>query len=180
MAGKSSESDHPDPESPSWTEPFRLSGHLKKPKNGLDLIPVLDLLVIALLVSLLFTRFVVLPGVRVELPSTDMRMRQSASEVAVMTIGSNGMLFFNGRVYDEKSIQRAFSGFVEKSGHEEVALLVKIQSGLNIQSFLALCQAAQDAGFHQVQISGRRSEQLADELPGTPLEGLDSGRSILP
>ena len=180
MAGKASEPDHPDPESPSLTEPFRLTGRLKKPKNGLDLIPVLDLLVIALLVSLLFTRFVVSPGVRVELPSTDMRMQHSPSAVAVMTIGSNGMLFFNGRVYDEKSIRRAFSGFVENAGNEEVALLVKVQSSMNIQSFLALCQAAQNAGFHQVQISGRKSEELADELPGAPLKGLDSGRSILP
>ena len=181
VPGKSADSDRRDPELPSFTEPFHLLSRLKRPKNGLDIVPVLDLLVIALLLSLLFTRFVVLPGVQVELPSTDMRMQHGRSQVAVMTIGSNGMLFFNGSVYDETSIRGAFSGFVEKSDdQEEIALLVKVQSGMNIQSFLALCQAAQDAGFHQVQISGRKSEPLTDQLIGAPSTGSDSGRSMLP
>ncbi len=178
--GQSAESDRRGPEPPSFTEPFHLLSRLKRPKNGLDLVPVLDLLVIALLLSLLFTRFVVLPGVQVELPSTDMRMQHSLSEVAVMTIGSNGMLFFNGSVYDENSIRGAFSGFVEKSDDRKLALLVKVQSTMNIQSFLALCQAARDGGFHQVQISGRKSEQLTDQLIGPPLKGSDSGRPIIP
>lgn len=178
MAERSSDSDQAEVELPSFTEPFRLSSRLKKPVVGLDLLPVLDLLVIALLLSLLFTRFVMFPGVRVELPSTDMRMQQSHSEVAVMTIGSNGMLFFNGNVYDEKSIPRAFTRFVEKTDGQKVALLVKIQSSMSIQSFLALCQAAQDAGFYQVQISGKKSEQLTDQLPG--LSGDAADRFILP
>jgi biopolymer transport protein ExbD len=170
---RSSDSDQAEAELPSFTEPFRLSSRLKKPAIGLDLLPVLDLLTIALLLGLLFTRFVMFPGVRVELPSTDMRMPQSHSEVAVMTIGSNGMLFFNGNVYDEKSIHPAFTRFVEKTDDQRVALLVKIQSSMSIQSFLALCEAAQNAGFYQVQIAGKKSDQLADQLPGLSSDAPD-------
>lgn len=165
---------------PLFTEPFGLVGRLKRPKHGLDLIPVLDLVVIALLLSLLFTRFVVLPGVRVDLPLTEMRMQHSSSEVAVMTIGHNGMLFFNGSVYDQASIGRAFSGFVKRSNDPEVALLMKIQANMNIQAFMELCQAAQEAGFSQVQISGKKSEEMTNQLPRGLLGGPESSQMILP
>src|SRR6056300_798660 len=87
-----------------FTASFGLLERLKRPEIKVDIIPVLDLMVLALLISLLFTRFVMLPGVRVNLPETDLRMQHDASEVAVLTIGNQGMLFFAGSVYEHGSI----------------------------------------------------------------------------
>ena len=56
-----------------------------------SLLPVLDLVVIALLVSLVFTRFVILPGVRVDLPATELRMQYAAS-VAFLTVQNQDAL----------------------------------------------------------------------------------------
>ena len=165
---------------PLFTQPFGLTGRLKPPKSSFDFIPLVDLIVIALLLSLLFTRFVVLPGVRVDLPLPEMRIRHTNSEMAVLTIGHSGMLFFNGSVYDQSSIVRAFSAFVKRSNDTDVGLLMKIQANLDIQSFMGLCQAAQEAGFSQVQVSGKKSEEMTKQIPRGLIGLPGSGQMISP
>lgn len=76
-----------------YTSPLGLVGRLRQVEIKLDMIPVLDLIVIALLVSLVFTRFVMIPGVRVDLPETDLRMQYSTDPLTVLTIENRGMLF---------------------------------------------------------------------------------------
>ncbi len=144
---------------------------MQRPPSGLDLVPVLDLMVTALFIGLLFTRFVMTPGVRVDLPETLMQVTQDYEAVAVMTISHSGMFFFNGRVYDAASIRSALERYIKNSPREEVALLMKMEGNLDIQQFLELCQAAQTAGFRQVQISGRKPETGAAIFPGIPAAG---------
>lgn len=135
------------------TTSFGLKYHLKPPKMKLDLIPVLDLIVLALLISLLFTRYLMLPGVRVDLPTTDIYIKQDASRVAVLTIASGGMLFFAGSVYEQNSIGQAFQRYFENGESTSSVLLVKAEASMDIQTFLDLCQMAQDAGFGEVQVA---------------------------
>lgn len=161
----------------SYTEPLGLMGQLNRPSIKLDLVPVLDLLVIALLFGLLFTRFVMVPGVRVDLPDSEMQMQPSNLPVAVLTIGNRGMLFFEGSVYELDSIERGFKKYIESKPRNEVVLLVKTQGSMDLQLFLKLCRMAQVAGFVQVQIAG---EHLPESKPVVPNEGdvgvvLDSG-----
>ena len=133
------------------------------------MIPVIDLLVIGLFVSMLFTRFVVLPGVRVDLPTTEMRVQHSGSSVAVLTIGLNRMLFFNNNVYDEGSIERAFADYIT-GARREPELLIKAESSMDLQAFLELCELAQKAGFVKVQIVGQKNEVGSGHLLPTVLE----------
>jgi biopolymer transport protein ExbD len=161
----------------SYTEPLGLMGQLTSPPIKLDMVPVLDLLVIALLFGLLFTRFVMVPGVRIDLPDSEMQMQPSNLPVAVLTIGNRGMLFFEGSVYELDSIERGFKQHIESKPRREVVLLVKTQGSMNLQLFLKLCRMAQVAGFVQVQIAG---EHLPEAVPLVPTEGetgevLDSG-----
>ena len=135
------------------TSPFGLKRHLKAPKMKMDLVPVLDLIVLSLLISLLFTRFLIFPGVRVDLPRTELSIRQSTSKVAVLTIANNGMLFFAGSVYQENSLEKAFQQYVDDSSSKSPVLLVKAGAAMDIQRFLELCQMARDAGFDEVQIA---------------------------
>tara|TARA_E500000178_G_scaffold336448_1_gene374458 strand:+ start:712 stop:1254 length:543 start_codon:yes stop_codon:yes gene_type:complete len=160
-----------------YTESLGLMAQLKRPSISFDMIPVLDLLVIALLFSLLFTRFVMVPGVRVDLPDSDMQMQASNLPVAVLTISNRGMLFFDGAVFELNSIDPSFQNYIEELSGEDVVLLVKTEGSMDLQLFLELCQMAQDAGFVQVQIAG---EHLPNsESPLSPANGsgsaLDSG-----
>ena len=159
-----------------FTASFGLLERLKRPEIKVDIIPVLDLMVLALLISLLFTRFVMLPGVRVNLPETDLRMQHDASEVAVLTIGNEGMLFFAGSVYEHGSIERAFRTYLEDSDEQASILLVKAEASMELQLFLDLCRMAQVAGFDEVQIAGDQVEEPLDLIPG---EALQQGSQVV-
>lgn len=163
-----------------FSAPFGLLDRLKRPAGGIDFVPVLDLLVIALLLSLLFTRFVMVPGVRVDLPSTDLRMRHSTAPVSVLTTGNRGMLFFNGGVYETSTIERAFRGYIEQTPEAGAVLLIKAEAKMELRLFLDLCRMAQQAGFAQVQIAGEKVEGAPALIPAGGMErGGDMMRPIM-
>ena len=159
-----------------YTEPLGLMTQTKRPPISFDLVPVLDLLVIALLFSLLFTRFVMMPGVRVNLPDSGMQMQQSNLPVAVLTIGNRGMLFFDGGVFELNSIDRIFQKYIVELPAKDVILLIKTEGSMDLQLFLELCQMAQNAGFVQVQIAGEHLPNSESALPSVNGSGsrLDS------
>lgn len=161
----------------SYTEPLGLMAQLKPPPIKLDMVPVLDLLAIALLFSLLFTRFVMVPGLQVDLPDSEMQMEPSNLPVAVLTIGNRGMLFFDGAVFELSSIDRGFNRHIDNKPGQDVVLLVKTEGSMDLQLFLKLCRMAQDAGFVQVQIAGEHVPQVESLMPGREgAEGLiDNG-----
>ena len=145
----------------SW---IGLADRLKRPETKIDIIPVLDMLVIALLLSLLFTRFVMLPGVSVDLPGTDLRMQHTAGAVSVLTIENEGMLFYEGSVYEMGAIDRAFRNYIDELAGGDAVLLVKAQAEMELEVFLELCRMAQEAGFSQVQIAGKKDEEPVELL----------------
>ena len=159
-----------------YTEPLGLMTRAKRPPISFDLVPALDLLVIALLFSLLFTRFVMVPGVRVDLPGSGIQMQQSNLPVAVLTIGNRGMLFFDGGVFELNSIDRSFQKYIEELPAKDVILLVKTEGSMDLQLFIELCQMAQNAGFVQVQIAGEHIPNSESALPSANGSGtaLDS------
>lgn len=149
----------------SPAEPFAFRSRLRRADTSIDFIPVLDMVVIAMLVSLLFTRFVSLPGVRVDLPVTEMTMQHSQNAVAVLTIGNSGMLFFDGAVYEERTIERGFEQYIASSTQDSRVLLVKADFTMDLQRFLRLCERAKAAGFVQVQLAGKVEESVDPLLP---------------
>ena len=163
-----------------FTASFGLLERLKRPEIKIDAIPVLDLLVLALLFSLLFTRFVMLPGVRVNLPETDLRLQHDAAEVAVLTIGNGGMLFFDGSVYEHASLEQAFGRHLEDRTEQNAVLLVKAQASMELQLFLNLCRMAQSAGFTEVQIAGDQVPEVLELIPGdAPQSGSNAFLPVL-
>ncbi|TVP78704.1 MAG: biopolymer transporter ExbD [Puniceicoccaceae bacterium] len=149
----------------AYTEPFGLSRHLKRPALKLDAVPVLDLLVIALIFGLLFTRFVMVPGMQVDLPDSEMQMQPSTRTVSVLTIGNRGMLLFDGALFEVDTIGMAFENYIQEKADDEIVLLVKAEGSMDLQRFLRLCAMAQQAGFVQVQIVGEHSPLIRSNLP---------------
>ena len=159
----------------SYTEPFGLMARLQRPPIRLDVVPVLDMLVIALLFGLLFTRFVMVPGVRVDLPDTEMQMQPSNLPVSVLTIGNGGMLFFDGAVFEINSIERGFQHHIAELDGRNAVLLIKTQGTMDLQLFLKLCHMAQKAGFVQAQVAGEHLPEVNSVVPIESVEGLDGG-----
>jgi len=154
----------------TYTAPLGLVERLSKPELKLDLVPVLDLIALALLFGLLFTRFVAMPGVRVELPNTDLRMQAAASDVAILTIGARGALYFDGAIHDRSTIRGALQSYREERPGRDTVLLLKGRAGIDLQLFLDLCDMAQAAGYPEVQVIADRAvvegESIHDEAGG--------------
>ena len=149
-----------------YTSPFGLLRRLKRANAGLDWVPALDMVVIALLISLIFTRYVVVPGVEVALPSTDLRMRSSEESVAVLTLQNRGMLFFNGSIYNQDSLERAFTDYIGTDGQTQGSvLLVKAEADIGLEQFLEICRLAELSGFLRVQLAGKKLEVVPELIP---------------
>ena len=104
----------------------------------------------------------VFPGVRVDLPSTSFRMYHTSAKVSVLTIENEGMLFYQGRVYEISALERAFSDYIKLHPAGTAVLLIKPQAGMQLDRFLHLCEIAQLAGFGQVQIAGQKNSKVTD------------------
>ena len=152
-----------------FTTTFGLHRHLRPPGMKFDFVPVLDLVVLALLLSLLFTRYLILPGIRVDLPETKLSIQQDASRVAVLTIANGGMLFFAGSVYEHNSIEQGFRQYFDSEDKkvEPPVLLVKAAASIDLQQFLDLCEMAQNAGFGEVQIAADPKKEANGLIPQT-------------
>jgi biopolymer transport protein ExbD len=138
---------------PSLTTVFGLKTQLKAPKVQLLGLPLLDLVCLALLCSLFFTRYVMLPGVQVDLPQSDLKMGQGDSFLSVLTIGHHDALYFEGGVHNLRSIEDALQQLVERSEDANPALLIKASADLKMELFLHLCNLAKKAGFVQVKVA---------------------------
>lgn len=162
-----------------FTSPFGLLSRLKRANAGLDWVPALDMVVIALLFSLIFTRYVVVPGVEVALPATDLRMRSSEESVAVLTLQNRGMLFFNGSIYNQDSLEQAFGDYMDtEEPSKRSVLLVKAEADIGLEEFLEICRLAESSGFLRVQLSGKKLEVVPELIPQAG-EGDASGFQIL-
>ena len=157
---------------PSLTTVFGLKTQLKAPKVQLLGLPLLDLVCLALLCSLFFTRYVMLPGVQVDLPQSNLKMGQGNSFLSVLTIGHHDALYFEGGVHNLLSIEVAMQQLVERSQAANPALLIKASADLKMELFLHLCNLAKKAGFEQVQVAANEPS-----MPATvPLERLEEPR----
>ena len=175
-----SDSGTPLPEARAGFRGFNLGASLKAPRAGLDTLPLLDLLTIALLFSLLFSRMVMTPGVRLELPQTDLRMPPVATAVAVLTVQNEGMLLFDGGVYQVDTIANAFQERVARKKEDDLVLLLKAGERLPIASLLDISAMAQEAGFSQVHLAAKRPESKNDGLEPNETETVNDYNFLTP
>lgn len=141
---------------------LNLTSQLRPAGSGLDLMPLIDLLCIALLFSLLFTRLVIMPGVQLDLAHTELRMPQATQEVAVLTVQNEGMLLFDGGVYQVDSIEAAFLKRMKRSKDGPVVLLLKAGRLLPMQTLLDICSQAKSAGFAQIDLAAQRADATVE------------------
>lgn len=151
---------------------FDLNAYLKPPRVGFDAYPILDLLAIALLFSLLFSRMVMTPGVRLDLPETTLRMSPATSAVAVLTVQNEGMLLFDGGVYQVETISDAFEEYIMEKKEGPIILLLKAGERFSLASLLNISGMAQEAGFSQVHLTAKRPESKSEGLEPNEMESM--------
>ena len=141
------------------TSPLNLRDRFVSPSVTIDLLPLFDALLIAFCFLLLSSRFVVAPGVSLQLPSTD--DLDYARSVEVMTVKHNDMILFDGEVYDIRSLKQHLKSVSETdlTSINRQVLLLKIGQSVSIQALLEIADVARTAGFASVHIASEPRTQ---------------------
>ncbi len=141
----------------------------KKLDVGLEFAPLFDVLLIALMFTLLGSGFITAPGFGVDLsaPETSeeaLKLPETApgkplpgvtvdEYVSVLNIRGKSMIIFQGHIYSVETFEQAMKSF---KGHG--TLLVKMDKSVDAQTFLRVCQLAKEAGFERAQMAAKPSE----------------------
>lgn len=147
----------------SLCRPLELDKALTVPERGLNVGAIFDVLLIALFLSLLGSRFVFAPGLTVDL---GLDLPQTAQEnlkglptdavltVKVLTTKRDNMHIFNGTIYTMPHLEQMFREY-QKSNPDarQTILLLKMDKSVTIETQVRIFDLARLAGFAYVQLA---------------------------
>jgi len=121
-----------------------------------NLIILIDLAFIGLLFAILLTRLVTLPGMNIDFVKTDMQVHATHSNVVILTLENTDTIFFDGGIYNMKTIESALNDYIKKEASRKgTSLIIRSDSQIDLESFLKLCSMVEDAGYKNIQILGQ-------------------------
>ncbi len=136
----------------------RLRVHRRQSQRAtpFNLLVLIDVAFIGLLFSLLFTRFVMIPGMDVEFLRTDLKMNPSSTNIVVLSIENKDTIFFDGGIYNLLSIDSALEQYIQSHPEKtNTSLVIRSDSDMDLESFLDLCSKAEKVGYSSIQIMGQ-------------------------
>lgn len=153
----------------SFVRPLQLERELTPIDRSFDVIPLIDVLLIAFFFSLLGSRFIFAPGVQVDLPTVAADSIVGLPTVAVLTIKEDNMLLFQGNIHTIASFEAAMRNYLQDSGTSNAVLLLKPSRTVSMQTFLSVCEIANSAGFRKVHIAAEANQADEQHPVGAPV-----------
>lgn len=148
----------------SLVQPLELQRRLRTPPAGPDVASLIDILLIAFMLSLLGSRFVFAPGSTValddlELPQSSQPSLAGVPTVDVLTLLQDDRLIYRGQFMSaEKWSTLINDGDRDARRASNAILLVKADGRVSLQAFLRISNRAREAGYTRVQIAERPAE----------------------
>jgi biopolymer transport protein ExbD len=146
------------------TRPFNFASHLRRFRRGLDLVPFLDVCVIVVFFGLFGSRFILAPGVAIDLqlPESGTAAGDVLPTSRVVTVGEvdgGEMLIFEGRIFDLPKFERFLA---ERSGsYTGEVLLVRMDRDVSMSLLVRVMEVAKQAGFEQVLLAAESEAAAA-------------------
>ena len=142
------------------TRPLNLLIRLKKPSLRFDIVALFDILIIVFGFTLLSSRFIFAPGITIELPRVAADDLVGIRTDAVLTIGANEMLLFEGAILN-------YDNFVDRLGEHfqgdpDGSLLIRADRRIPMQTLLEVAELARSAGVARVQVAASPSHGAED------------------
>lgn len=164
------------------SSPLRLRERLReKLEARLEAVPLVNVLLIAVLLVLVGSRFVYAPGLTVDLdaeraaaelssgaPKTQLPIIRTVlpgvETSAVLTVKSDKMFIFEGHIYED--LEEIFSEKNPYAPPPEArgVLLVKLDRSVSIQGLFNIAELAGKAGFSSLQIAGESPSYRSAEV----------------
>ena len=121
--------------------------------------PLVDVVFLLIIFFMLSTTFIVIPGIRVDLPKASSERITLEPEEIVLSVDEKGALFFNkDRVDDETMLERLR---VASQSDQEVQILLKGDTGCNYGRVVELLDMIRQFQFHRVAIMTRKKSGAA-------------------
>jgi biopolymer transport protein ExbD len=90
--------------------------------SGLNITPLIDVVLLLLIFFMISSSFVVQPGIKVDLPESDSGSVPSKNEVRIV-LGADGALFFEGKPIDLASLQTRLAALQNSLDKKDVAVI---------------------------------------------------------
>lgn len=145
----------------SLVQPLELQRRLRTPPTGPDVAALIDIMLIAFMLSLLGSRFVYSPGTTLgledlELPVSSASQLTGAPTVDVLTLLQDDRLIYGGQFMTAEDWSRKVAeGDIEGRRESKAILLIKADGRISLEAFLRICDRAREAGYARLQIAER-------------------------
>lgn len=161
------------------TEPLQLRAFMRSaPESGFDAVPFLDALLIVILLAVNTSLFVFAPGTAVELPGTEAVGARLDGRVAVLTVGRNGLFFFDGQKVGETALEERLRLYIASGEGEEGMengrtdiLLIKADRAILGGELFSLMDVARAAGFERIHLAAEPLPTVSGDASVTPEGG---------
>ncbi len=150
------------------TRPFNLQARLKAPSRRFDMVALFDILLLAFGFTLLSSRFIFAPGISIDLPRVGSEELVGIRTDAVLTIGANEMLLFEGSILNFDNFEQRLREHFSQDA--DAALLIRADSSISMQTLLEVAEMARSAGVARVQVAAAPLD------PDPDLDLFESGR----
>ena len=140
------------------------TSRVRKQEVSLDAVALFDILLIALMMTLLGSSFIAATGLGISFGGAESSLPRMASpdeviadsDVDVLSARGDSMLIFAGAIYSMDTFKRTFTSGA-KPKHRGT-LLIKADKNLAVQTLIEICEAAKAAGFKNAIIAAEPNE----------------------
>lgn len=125
--------------------------------------PFVDILAIGLFFALFSTKFVMAPGLILDLPEVDDPQVATSSVYEVMTVTEvkgEEMIFYQNSVLNLESLGRLMAG--KDRPPKNATLLVKADTRVSMQTLSELTELAIAAGYARLQLATEEAQSVGD------------------
>jgi biopolymer transport protein ExbD len=134
----------------------------RRRRGVFDALPLLDVILLLFLFFLVWSPFVLQPGVRVELPSSEFTDGAPYGGL-VVTLTQEGWVYFNDGTITMDGLAAAFRRAVYEQA--QTTLLVEADGRVRYEVLIAVSNMARDAGIKDVVLGHRMLTPEASDEP---------------
>lgn len=141
------------------TRPLDLESRLSPPPRDFSAVAWVNVGLVVLFFSLLGSRFVLAPGMLVELPKMDGSLMTAVETSALLNYRRESMIVFGTGIYTLTDIQIPLTAYAK--AHPGSTLQVIADKQVSSEALLRLGDIAAAAGFKNILVSGERADESA-------------------
>ncbi|OHE74600.1 MAG: hypothetical protein A2007_02605 [Verrucomicrobia bacterium GWC2_42_7] len=136
--------------------PFDLRNRTKSPNWNWDFVPFIATLLIGIMFVLLGSKFILYPGIPIELPAiqeSEEFYLEGVPCTTELTLHDDQIVLFEGRIQSISKLEVTLKAFIDSCKEKEKTLLIRADHHVKMETFLSICHQAKKAGFKSLQIA---------------------------